>query len=232
MIRIAVCDDNQTTLNEISKKITSYSEEFSVYTYSSSKQLLFQIEERDPADVFILDVDMPEADGFFLAEHLLKYHPSAILIFLTAHPEFATRGYHYQALRYIHKLRMDEELFEALDAAAARLRSTQKSYLSLKHHGTYHRISYDDILYVLRVSRLLEIHTVSETVTDGRGIKELFGLLDDHRFVFIDRSCFVNTDYIRQISGSYVTLLNQEQLPVSRRMLANLKSYIAKEWNL
>lgn len=232
MIRIAVCDDNEIELNEIRKKILKHSEDFSVAIYPSSRELWFAIQDRDLADVFILDVDMPEMDGFQLAEQITKYRPQALLIFLTAHSEFAARGYRYQALRYVHKLRMDAELYEALDAATLRLLSVQNSFLSVKHSGNYYRIPYNDILYVLRVSRLLEIHTVNETVTDRRGIRELFELLDDCRFLFIDRSCFINTDYIRYISGTDVTLINGEQLPVSRRMLANLKSYIAKEWNV
>lgn len=232
MIRIAVCDDNEIELNEIQKKILKHSGKFSVTVYPSSREFWFAVQDRDLGDVFILDVDMPEIDGFQLAEQIMKYQPQALLIFLTAHSEFAAQGYRYQALRYVHKLRMDTELYEALDAAVLRLSSMQKSYLTVKHSGSYYRIPHNDILYVIRVSRLLEIHTINQTVTDRHGIRELFELLHDLRFLFIDRSCFINTDYIRHISGTDVTLINGEQLPVSRRMLANLKSYIAKEWNV
>ena len=109
----------------------------------------------------------------------------------------------------------------------------QITYVTLKFGSCFNRIAYDDILYVCRVARILEIHTQSMgIIQDTHGIKDLFDMLKDRRFVFIDRSCFINSDFIQHISNMDVTLINGEQLPISRRMMANLKSHIAKEWNV
>lgn len=236
MIRIALCDDNELELTEIQHFIEQYlnDQDFvNLYTYTTSTQLAWDIDDDTQADIYILDVDMPKIDGFTLADQILQKQPSAILIFLTAHSEYATRGYRYQALRYIHKLRMQEELGEALDTALDKLQYMQKTYITLKFGSNYNRIALDDILYVCRVARVLEIHTVSMgVIQDTHGIKELFDMLKDRRYVFIDRSCFINSDYIRHISNMDVTLTNGDQLPISRRMMANLKSHIAKEWNV
>ena len=56
-------------------------------------------------------------------------------------------------------------------------------------------------MYVHKDRRNVEIVTADqEPVTDSRGIKELFQELfqelADPRFLFIDRSCFVNLDRV------------------------------------
>ncbi len=236
MIRIILCDDNAPELQQIRQTIETYIKDetpVSIAAYTSSKQLAFDLEDSFLGDIYILDVDMPDLDGFSLADQILKKQPSAILIFLTAHSEYATRGYRYQALRYIHKLRMQDELHEALDSAFEKLQHLQKTYITLKFGSTYNRIAYEDILYVNRVSRILEIHTRSQgIIQDTHGIKDLFDMLADRRFLFIDRSCFINSDYIQSLSNLDVTLTDGQHLAVSRRMMSNLKSHIAKEWNL
>lgn len=239
MIRIAICDDSAADLKALREKTIKYmkgrvgTERVSVVCYAVSRQLWYDVQGEEIADIYILDVDMPGVDGFALAEIIHSHNPAAIILFLTAHMELAAKGYLVQAFRYIHKLNVDAELTEALDAALKQWAHAKKASVALRHYGEYCRVLHSEIKYVKRVGRQLEIGTTSfDTVRDNRGVKAFFTLLNDSRFVFIDRSCFVNIDYIQQIIGWEVVLTTGERLAVSRRMLQNLKAVIAEEWKL
>lgn len=92
-------------------------------------------------------------------------------------------------------------------------------------------ILYQEILYVHKDRRNVEIVTADqEPVTDSRGIKELFQELADPRFLFIDRSCFVNLDRVQGLEGSLLVLANGEKLPISRPMLPKVKEAIISLW--
>lgn len=61
-------------------------------------------------DVYFLDIDMPSISGFDLAIEVHKYHPEALLVFLTSHEELSMDGYQYRAFRFISKLRLEAML--------------------------------------------------------------------------------------------------------------------------
>lgn len=239
MAIIAICDDNQAERELIRTEIEKYnllkkSERLTIREFSSSKNLWFEASDANIADIFLLDVDMPEMDGFELAKKIRENHSKVIIIFLTAHFEYASNGYKLNAFRYIHKLNMEKELTEALESALKQLHDENHFFLPLKHGDDYIRVPYTDIRYVQRVSRQLEIHTKNNGVLiNNQGIKDLFDKLDSSRFIFINRSCFVNIDYIiRIVDGNVWISSTEEKLPISRRMQASVKSAIARGWKL
>lgn len=237
MIHIAVCDDNsydaELVRNEIEKYSTNKHIQFEVSVFSNPTQLLYELQDGKVADIFILDVSMPDKSGFELAQDIRKYTQTSAIIFLTSMQERATEGYKVRALRYIIKMNLKQDIEEALDCAVKEVSDPNDSVVTLHRYNDYRRITYGDIIYVNRVSRQLIIVTASQgELTDNRGISEFHSLLDDERFLFIDRSCFVNVDYISQISGYDITLKNSTILPVSRRQLQNVKQTLLERWGL
>ena len=67
-------------------------------------------------------------------------------------------------------------------------------------------------------------------IKDNRGIKELFDILNDPRFIFVDRSYFVNLDYAKELCDNSIIMLNGEALPVSRPMMPKVKEAILSLW--
>lgn len=51
-----------------------------------------EIESGHPADIFILDIDMPGMNGFELTEEIRKRIPAPIIIFLTSHIEYGSKA--------------------------------------------------------------------------------------------------------------------------------------------
>lgn len=237
MIHIAVCDDSNYDIGLVRAEIQKYSAKRHIQTeiseFSSPGQLLYDLQDGKVADIFILDVSMPEKSGFELAEEIRKYTSTSAIIFLTSMQERATEGYKVRALRYVIKMNLSRDFEEALDCAVREVSDPDDSVVTLHRYHDYRRISYGDIIYVNRVTRQLSIVTESQgELTDNRGITEFHSLLDDERFLFIDRSCFVNVDYISQISGFDITLKNGTVLPVSRRQLQSVKQALLERWGL
>lgn len=174
---------------------------------------------------------MPGMDGFSLAEKLRSYTADAVIIFLTSHEDQAIHGYKAKALRYIIKLNLHRDIVEALDRAVEEVHAADDRTVLLHRYNEHRRIAHKDILYVNRVARQLKIVTATQgEITDTRGIAEFYALLQDSRFLFIDRSCFVNIDYIAQISGQELYLTNGQTLPISRRSLQAVKSAVIERW--
>ena len=207
MFNVFICDDSKLDIENIKNCLSVFSKkkhvDFNISEFSNPEMLMYEVEDGKIADIFILDVEMPDMDGFELADKIRKYTETSVIIFLTSHDEMESMGYKSKALRYV----------------------------TLHRYNDYSRIPYKDIICVSRISRQLVITTrLLGEITDNRGIKEFFDLLEDNRFLFIDRSCFVNIDYISQINGFSLKLKDGQVLPISRRSLKNVKQTLLEQW--
>ena len=154
-------------------------------------------------------------------------------MFLTSHENQAAKGYKSKAMRYIIKLNLKRDLEEAMDSAISEIKEIEEKVVTLHKYSDYWRIPFDEIISVNKTSRLLVITTsLHGEITDHRGIMEFFNMLNDSRFLFIDRSCFVNIDYISQIIGYNLKLKNGTLLPISRRSLQSVKQTLFEHWKL
>ena len=76
-----------------------------------------------------------------------------------------------------------------------------------------------------------QIYTLRQSVIkDNRGLKTIYSVIGDKRFIYIDRSTFVNIDFIRELKGNEIILRTGESLAISRSMLANVKETIVRMW--
>lgn len=227
MIRIALCDDDLPFLQHLHQAAGQWFADhqipFSCTDFSSAKLLLDSL-QTIRFDLFFLDIEMPEMDGMQLAKQIRETLPDSVILFLTSHDEFAPDGYRVQALRYLSKQTWKKYLNEALSAAMAQLEKQESGSLAVSHYGNLQRIPYREILYIRHIARYCLIVTrAGKTIQDERGIKKLFEIIGDERFIFIDRGAFINLDYIQRIENGQAVMTNNDSLPISRRLLPQVK---------
>lgn len=237
MIRIALCDDNKEDMLQLHQKIiewyreNSKNQSVSITEYSDSVYLSSVIDAGDSHDVFFLDVEMPKVDGFQLADKIRNKLPAAIIVFLTSHSELAPDGYKFRALRYVSKLVLSQKLPEALEVVQKEFSALESGYLVVPHYTDALRIPYNEILYVQHILRSSQIYTLRQgVIKDSRGLKTIYSVIGDKRFIYIDRSTFVSIDFIRELKGNEIILRTGESLAISRPMLANVKETIVRMW--
>lgn len=240
MIRIAICDDEAIFLDQVKTLLEKYAKESKLPMvvnpeyYSSPEWLRDSILDGEHFDVFLLDIEMPNLDGISLSQFIRRHFPESIIIFLTSHTDFSfiQAGFKVSALRYISKFDIQDALLEALNEAASLLQVNSTKHLVLSHYNDTVRIPYNNIIYVQRVMRYLEITVIDqpEPYRSSYGLRDLFSKLNDPRFVYIERSCFVNLDYVTRLTSSVIHLKSGETLPISRKLLPKLKSTILKLW--
>ena len=183
-IRAAICDDEEFFRNELKKFVSEYGNEMdvnmSIDLYDNAKELMNNLFSKSKEyDLLFLDVEMPELNGFEVARKLRVYQPDAGIIFLTSHFEFADEGYKVRALRYVQKLKYQQDLPEALSEACLSLERADTKSLAVLHYGNLTRVLFRDIIYIQKAHRSLSIYTTEQgMIQDNRGLKELYGVLE------------------------------------------------------
>jgi len=203
--------------------------------------------ERRP-DVILLDIAMREVDGFDVARHLIE--PRPLIIFQTAHHQFALKAFDHDALDYVVKPVRKARLASALERARIRLaapvrgRGWDVSALAgagqafgytptaparlLVRHGAGHR------LIALRTIRRFSADDagVGAHHLEGRSLTD-YTLADletrvGAQFVRTSRADLVNVACIDHVASNgdgslTITIRDDDALRVSRRRAADVK---------
>jgi len=116
-MRVLVVDDEPAARRRLALMLEELDEEV-VGEAANGVEALEMARERKP-DVLLLDIEMPEVDGFDVARHLPE--PRPLLVFQTAYDEYALRAFEHAALDYLVKPVTLDGLRRALGRARERL---------------------------------------------------------------------------------------------------------------
>src|SRR6476659_2208890 len=83
IIKVAMADDHLLLRNALSSLIDSFGDCKVIYHSGTGKGLVEKIEAGPVPDVVILDLNMPDMDGFDTAEWMQRHFPEAHVLMLT-----------------------------------------------------------------------------------------------------------------------------------------------------
>ena len=230
MIRIALCDDEQNILDEVSQYINKYAEKkniqaLEIVPFDSARSLKNAMDDEKSFDVFILDVYIGKEMGTALAREIRKRGIESPIVFLTTSLEHAPESFETATLRYLIKPLNPVKFYEAMDAALAQAEKAVERLIKLKTENGVERINASLILYS-------EAHNHYQYImlNDGRQIKvrmtvaELYGILIKHDgFVRVGSAYIVNLRNIKNVSNTEVRLYNNISIPIPRGKHTEIK---------
>lgn len=230
MIRIAFCDDDLSTLNEINVLLDGYrvkrNQEMVYAAFRSSLDLLAEIERGMRFDVLILDVLMPGEDGINTAKEIRQYDNVVKIIFLTSSSEFAVQSYTVGAFFYQIKPIWEEGFFRLMDSAISECKKTQSNSLILRCKKGITRIHLDKLEYCEVIGRTLLFHMDNGSTLESTGsLDELKGQLAQYEnFLRPHRSFLINMDYIQNISHKSITMEGLAEIPIPHGKCSEIKN--------
>jgi DNA-binding LytR/AlgR family response regulator len=116
-MRVLVVDDEPAARRRLALMLEELDEEVAGEAANGVEALEIARERRP--DVLLLDIEMPEVDGFDVARHLPE--PRPLIVFQTAYDEYALRAFEHAALDYLVKPVTLDGLRRALGRARERL---------------------------------------------------------------------------------------------------------------
>lgn len=195
--------------------------------------------QRERADLVLLDIHMPGADGLALAQTLRTLPEPPAVVFVTAHAGHAVQAFELEALDYLTKPVRLERLQAMLQKVERYRHMRQGSapdlpeeYLMIQARGGWQRLPLSQVLYVKAELKYLTVGTATaQHLLEG----SLTELEERHgaRFIRIHRSALVARAAVRALekvdagaqgSGWALRLHGLDALlPVSRRQLAAVR---------
>ncbi len=130
-MRILVADDEPAARDKLLRLLRGHADVEVVGTASDGKSAAQAIAELAP-DVVLLDIRMPELDGFAALEEASRDGKAAAhVVFVTAYDEYALRAFEVRALDYLLKPFDAARLDETLDRVRRQLNLERRPELSV-----------------------------------------------------------------------------------------------------
>ena len=225
--RIALCDDEQTSLDFIAALVRSWAEQAGqqaeISAFESAEAFLFHYAERRDFDIPLLDIEMGGLDGVPLARRVRRDNDTVQIVFITGYSDYISDGYEVAALHYLMKPVDRDKLFAVLDRAALKLRKNER-VLTLSLPEETVRVPLYEVRYLDVHQNYVTVHG-KEDHTVKKPLRELEPMLDD-RFFRIGRSCILNLLFIQRVTKTDVYLTDGSVLPLPRGMYEPLNRAI------
>ncbi len=172
--------------------------------------------QRQPADIVLLDITMPQVDGF---EFIRRQEKPPLIIFTTAHSEYALQSYEHDAVDYLKKPIPFERFQRAVLKAIQRLEANPTKEIPreirLKIDGDLKTISFDNILYLQSLGNYLKIHTPAKIWLTQVTTHHIEDSLPKEVFLRIHKSYIINKTKIDRLTDTHVVIRNVT-LPIGK----------------
>lgn len=235
MIKIAICDDIAENGKRIASLVDSWMNEQQIHcekqVFTSSKGLLYEIEDGTNFDLLLLDIEMPELDGMNLTEQIKNYLPDVLTIFITSYEKYVYESFKVQPFRFIPKKFLEQMLPLALKDAVDLIGKYEGKYLYTTNQEGMEKIPTKSITYIWHREKYAYIEKSNgENTKVRKTLKQVYEELPAEDFIWIDRGCICNLMQIARINGGDILLTDGTRLQVSKERLTEVKSALRKYW--
>jgi DNA-binding LytR/AlgR family response regulator len=256
ILRVAIADDERLARSFLATTLRNFDDVELVGEAVDGAEAI-ELIEREKPDLALLDLHMPEIDGLGVVR-LLKKNLAPLIVFVSAHDEYAVRAFELNAVDYLLKPVDKARLREAINRAQDRLECAELR-AEVKIEAAARGASYDEdakpplleripvrqkdeviivpvkeIASIVAEGEILKLTTAqNETYTIVYRLKDLEARLNPTQFVRLGRGVLANLEMLRRVSsmpgGTYIaTLSNGQQLPISRMQGRILREHLLK----
>lgn len=216
-IRTVICDDERPALDLLAGILRDTGKVEIIAQCQSAADALAVI-NAGGVDVVFLDVEMPELTGVEAVQDI-TIDPKPLIVFATAHAEYAVDAFGIDAIDYILKPIDTVRVERAVDKALRLLRLIQQGRergsasggeepdlgtgsadaLRLSDAGRHHIIPYEDIIWIEAAGDYSLLHRRGSELAVRRTISSLEQELPHEMFLRVHRSSIISARHVTQV---------------------------------
>jgi len=197
------------------------------------------------ADIIVMEVEMPDMDGFETVRRMPGKAP--LVIFTSRHAEYAARAFEARGFDYLIKPLVEARFLDSLSRAKTQImrertasfqsfesllrRRQAPQRVAIRKNGRVIFVTIEEIDWIEAADNYVSLHCGGETHVLRETIREMEARLDPALFVRVHRSAIVNIDRIKELQpwfrGDYrVILLDGTTLTLTKNHREKLDSQL------
>ena len=226
MIRIAICDDENRILEDLSRMVLELIPDADVSAFGEGRAL---IDSADKAgyDVVLLDIDMPDLNGLEVALSFQAADRKPLIIFVTSHDELVYDSLQLHPFGFVRKSYLDKELKKVLEDAVEEVSSRDKHFFFHTASGDI-KLQLDDILYFESEGNYIKVKTGSDEFRFRETMQALEMSLKSDGFIRVHKGFLVNQEAVKIINSDKLVLNDNTEIPFGRSYQENARKMLMR----
>ena len=179
---------------------------------NASEAILFM--QENSADVYFLDINMPEITGLSLAKII---NNKSKIIFTTAYRDYAIDGFNLNVVDYLLKPIAFDRFLEAVQKVTINKNQNDvaNNFMFVRADRKMVKIDFNEILYLESLSDYVKIITSNKAIVTRETISNLEEKLPSKQFMRVHRSFVVSIQNIGSYTNEFVEI-DKKAIPISR----------------
>jgi len=250
-IRTLIVDDERLAREKVRALLAGDADIEIVGECANGAEAVAAVRKQKP-DLLLLDVEMPGANGFQVLQKL-RGERLPMVVFITAHDEYAVRAFEVEAIDYVMKpfdrrrftdalRRAKRQMSEPDEDAEARIlrlleRMLEKKPLDhfvVKQRDRTFLLPVPEIDWIEAEGKYVRLHAAGVAHLVRESIGDVEERLDTRKFLRIHRGTIVNVKRILEMhrgfgGGVFVVLRDGTKLTMSRRYRTRIREVTGME---
>jgi len=224
-MKVLIVDDNKiarTTMKHLAGQI----KDLVIAGEADSAISAYNFLQEQPADILLLDIQMPGMNGLELTKNLGNERP--VIIFTTSLKEYAVEAFELNVADYLVKPVTPSRFIQAIDRARTIIESNKEEvkmnddeFIFIRDSNIVKRLRLDDILFAEAMGDYVKLHTPQKFFAIHTTLKTVEERLPEHKFLRVHRSYIVALHKIDTIRDGAI-VINGKPVPVADAYRAQL----------
>ncbi len=172
-------------------------------------------------DLILLDIQMPNVSGI---EFLRALENPPLVIFTTAHSDYALEGYSLDVIDYLLKPISFDRFLKAVQKAQdyyllkeQAKENTSSDYFFIKVNHQFEKVNYNEVLYLEAMQNYCIVHTSTRKLITYHTLSGLEKQLPSTQFLKVHKSFIVAIEKITALDSNELKI-GAATIPISRSL--------------
>ena len=205
-MRIAICDDDKAIRDILKKELRKIRADAEIDLYPTG---LAYLDSSIPADILLLDIEMPGINGLELAAKIRKAGHDTVIIFISGEDKYVWQSFEVEAFQYLRKPFSVKELKDTMERAfikyAKDSSSEERPSMMIHYKGIHEKVFLSDIVYAEAMGRKVILHRMNDSLEYYGKISDLEKLLGGD-FFRVHRAFLINLNYVVRYEADGITM--------------------------
>lgn len=241
MLKIIFCDDNAQFLMMLKPIVEDAclrqipdAKDYEIGPALGSGKDVIDYIKTHHVDVLLLDIDMPEVNGFEVAKILCKDYKHVKIIFMSAYDNFVYSAFDFYPFAYMRKAHIPTEFPKVLARILEKMHEPERQMKLMTTDGIK-MIDVKSIAYVESTRNYISVHLIhGRCYTSRSTLTDFENEVARFDFFRVHSGFLINLEHVEKLLNHGYVLVANESIPIAQRRMKDFKkaymSYIRRSF--